>query len=113
MPPEPVSWIASLLDEFDRYSETLIAPDGTRYRCPITNKTISSGEREQIRDEVIANATADRDSLAFHILALATYPPPARSHRAPCDIAVRLGWGASATRRALGLPASDDFDPPS
>lgn len=108
--PEADAWTATLMEEFDRYSGTLVHRDGMRYRCPITNVMISEAEMGKIREEVLNNAIANHDSLAFHILTLANSAAAEERHL-PCDIAVRLGWGISATRRALGLPASDDLDP--
>ena len=103
------AWTTHLVNAFDRDVATLIVPDGTRYRCAITGKTISDGEFAQIRAEVIANATTDPTSLAYRML---TESGPNAHKSAPCrtcDAAVRLAWGASPTRRTRGLPASSDF----
>lgn len=98
-----------LFDEFDRYVAMVTARDGTRYRCAITGKTISGGELAQIRDEVMANATTDPTSLAYHML-MKSGPHAHASDPCPtCDAAIRLAWGVSATRRALGLPASSNI----
>jgi hypothetical protein len=103
------SWTTHLLAEFDRYVATLTVREGAGYKCVITGSAISDSELVQIRDEVIANATTHSASLAYRML-LESGPNAHRSDPCPtCDAAVRLAWGASATRRALGLPASHDI----
>jgi hypothetical protein len=103
------SWSTHLVDEFNRYAATLIVPEGPRYRCPITGKTISDRELAQIRDEVVANATTDPTSLAYHLLLESGADVHGSDPCPTCDAVVRLAWGASATRRALGLPPSRDI----
>jgi hypothetical protein len=109
MQTAPESWTSHLRDEFDRYVATLTARDGTRYRSALTGKAISESEFGQIRNEVIANATSEPTSLAYHMLLRSG----SRVHTDdPCptgDAVLRLAWGASATRRLLGLPASSDI----
>jgi hypothetical protein len=103
------SWTSQLRYEFDRYVATLLVRDGARYRSSATGMTISAGELDQIRTEVIANATTDATSLAYHML-LESGPSAHVSDPCPtCDAAVRFAWGASTMRRALGLPASNDI----
>jgi hypothetical protein len=103
------SWTPHLLNEFDRYVATLIVREGARYRCAITGTSISKEQLAQVRNEVIANATTDSTSLAYHML-LESGPNAHTSDPClTCDAAVRLAWGASATRRELGLPPSRDI----
>ena len=109
MTAAPESWTPQIRYEFDRYVAKLMVPEGARYRCSVTGMTISVSELDQIRAEVIANATTDVASLAYHML-LESGPSAHHSDPCPtCDAAVRFAWGASATRRALGLPASNDI----
>lgn len=109
MTAAPESWTPQIRYEFDRYVATLIVPEGARYRCPATGMTISASELDQIRVEVIANATTDATSLAYHML-LESGPSAHDADPCPtCDAAVRFAWGASAMRRTLGLPASNDI----
>jgi hypothetical protein len=104
----PESWTAHIHGELDRYIAALFEQDGTRYRCGITDRTISKGEFLQIRNEVIANATTDSTSLAYQMLVRSGPNMHSTVPCLTCDAAVRLAWGASATRRLLGLPATND-----
>jgi hypothetical protein len=109
MPASPEAWTPQLRYEFDRYVATLLVPEGTRYRYPGTGNTISASELDQIRVDVIANATTDATSLAYQMLLESGLSAHLSDPCPTCDAAVRFAWGASATRRALGLPASNDI----
>jgi hypothetical protein len=104
----PESWTGHIHKEFDRYVTALFERDGNRYRCGTTNRVITHAEFTQIRQEIIANATADTQSLAFQML-LQSGHNPSTVPCPTCDAAVRLAWGASATRRLLGLPATSQL----
>jgi hypothetical protein len=103
------SWTPQLLDELDRYVAMFFVRDATRYRCVINSRPMSDEDLAQIRVEVLANATTDRTSLAYQML-MESGPSGHGSDPCPtCDATIRLAWGASATRRTLGLPASNDL----
>lgn len=105
----PESWIVHLLDEFDRYAASMISVEGDGYRCKSTGEAISRRQLEQVRGEVMANAVDDPDSLAYHVLLASGVNNHLTDPCPTCDAAIRLAWGASRTRRAVGLPASDDI----
>lgn len=109
MQTAPESWTNHLLNEFDRYAVMFVAHDGTRYRCSITGRAISTREFALIRAEVIANATTDPTSLAYHMLLASGVNAHTTDPCPTCDAAIRLAWGASTMRRTLGLPASGDI----
>jgi hypothetical protein len=108
----PESWIMHLLDEFDRYAAAMVTLDGTGYRARNTGQPISRRQLEQVREEVIANATSDPTSLAYHVLLASGANSHVTDPCPTCDAAIRLAWGASRTRRSLGLPASDEVAEP-
>jgi len=107
MPTQPESWSSHLSDEFDRLIENMLTERGTRELRSSARRLISAEELETIRKEILAIATTDHTSLAYQVLlrsgtrAHMTDPCPT------CDAAIRLAWGASKARRALGLPAVD------
>ena len=105
----PKSWTGHINKEFDRYVAALFERDGNHYRCGDSDRLITRAEFEQIRREIIANATVDSRSLAFQMLIRAGHNPETSEPCPTCDAAVRLAWGASATRRLLGLPASSEI----
>jgi hypothetical protein len=111
MPTGPASWTVHLLDEFDRYVATVIVCEGAQYRCTITGKAISASEFTQMRNEVIANATTDTSSLAYHMMMESGDNAHASTPCPTCDAAIRLAWGVSPMRRLLGLPVSSDVEP--
>jgi hypothetical protein len=111
MPTGPAGWTTHLNDEFDRYVKTVILCEGDKYHCAVTGKAISAAEFAQIRSEVIANATTDATSLAYHMMMESGEKAHASSPCATCDAAIRLAWGVSPMRRSLGLPLSSDIAP--
>jgi hypothetical protein len=105
----PESWTGHINREVDRYVAALFERDGNRYRCGDTNRVITHDEFAQIRQEIIANATVDSQSLAYQMLLQSGHNPHTSAPCPTCNAAVRLAWGASATRRLLGLPASHEL----
>lgn len=107
----PESWTKHLLAEFAGYVEPLVAHEGSRYRCTITGTIITERELDQIRDEVIAIATTDPTSLAYQMLLKSGTNMHSSTPCPTCDAAIRLAWGTSPIRRALGLPPGTDLEP--
>jgi hypothetical protein len=107
----PESWTKQLLDEFAWYVAPLVAREGSRYRCTSTGTMVTEREFTQIRDEVITSATTDTTSLAYQMLLKSGTMVHTASPCPTCDAAIRLAWGTSPTRRALGLPPGTDLEP--
>ena len=108
-PPE--SWFSHLSDEFDRLIENMLTERGTRELRTSARRVVSVEELATLRRDVIAIATTDHTSLAYQVLLRSGTKAHITDPCPTCDAAIRLAWGASKARRALGLPAVDTGPP--